>query len=117
MLSATFTSLAGSLYALMVGFVDPDSGFGILVSVEMIITAALGGVGTLFGPLIGAVILVPLKTATNSAFGGGAPGLPYILYGGFILPLSPFEPAALFEPWDRLKCARPASELKVPHAS
>ncbi len=47
MLSAGFTSLAGSLYALMVGFIDPDSGFGILVSVEMIITAALGGIGTL----------------------------------------------------------------------
>ena len=54
MLSAAFTSLAGSLYALKTGFIDPDSGFGILVSVQMIITAALGGAGTLFGPLVGA---------------------------------------------------------------
>jgi len=75
LLSACFTALAGSLYALMVGFVDPESGFGILVSVDMIIVAALGGAGTLFGPLLGAVILVPLREFTNSAFGGGGSGL------------------------------------------
>ncbi len=97
MLSAAFTSLAGSLYALMVGFVDPESSFGILVSVEMIITAALGGVGTLLGPLLGAAILVPLKATTNSLFGGGGSGLTYILYGGIILLLARFEPGGLIE--------------------
>ena len=51
LLSAGFTAVAGALYAMMVGFVDPDSGLGILVSVEMVIMAALGGAGTLFGPL------------------------------------------------------------------
>ena len=50
-----FTSLAGTLYAVMIGFVDPDSGFGILLSVKMVIVAALGGAGTLFGPLAGAI--------------------------------------------------------------
>ena len=61
LLSAGFTAVAGSLYALMVGFVDPESAFGLLVSVDMIIIAALGGAGTLLGPLLGAVILVPLR--------------------------------------------------------
>jgi branched-chain amino acid transport system permease protein len=106
MLSAGFTSLAGSLYALMVGFIDPDSGFGILVSVEMIITAALGGIGTLLGPLLGAAILVPLRTATNSLFGGGGSGLTYILYGGIILLLARFEPGGLLELWRRLTSRR-----------
>ena len=54
MLSAAFTSIAGSLYAIMVGFADPDSVLGILISVKMVIVAALGGAGTLFGPLLGA---------------------------------------------------------------
>jgi branched-chain amino acid transport system permease protein len=103
LLSAGFTSLAGSLYALMVGFIDPESGFGILVSVEMIITAALGGVGTLFGPLLGAAILVPLKTATNSMFGGGGSGLTYILYGGIILLIARFEPGGLIDLGRRLR--------------
>jgi branched-chain amino acid transport system permease protein len=97
LLSAAFTSLAGSLYSLMVGFIDPDSGFGILRSVEMIIIAALGGAGTLFGPLLGAVILVPLQTVTNSLFGGSGSGLTYILYGGIIVILARFEPGGLLD--------------------
>jgi branched-chain amino acid transport system permease protein len=97
LLSAGFTALAGSLYALMVGFVDPDSAFGILVSVDMIIIAALGGAGTLFGPLLGAVILVPLRELTNSVFGGGGSGLTYILFGGIIMLIARFEPGGLLE--------------------
>src|SRR5262249_48370684 len=84
MLSAAFTSLAGSLYVIKTGFIDPESGFGLLGSVQMVIVAALGGAGTLFGPLVGALLLVPLQTATNTWFGGGGSGLTYILYGGII---------------------------------
>ena len=99
MLSATFTSLAGSLYALKTGFVDPDSGLGILVSVQLIITAALGGAGTLLGPLLGAAILIPLQTATNTWFGGGGSGLTYIIYGAIIVLIARFEPGGLLELW------------------
>jgi branched-chain amino acid transport system permease protein len=102
MLSATFTSLAGSLYAIKTGFVDPESGFGILVSVQMVIVAALGGAGTLLGPLVGALILVPAQTAANTWFGGGGTGLTYILYGGIILLLARFEPGGLHELWQRV---------------
>jgi branched-chain amino acid transport system permease protein len=102
MLSATFTSLAGSLYALKTGFIDPDSGLGILVSVQLIITAALGGAGTLLGPLLGAVILVPLQTATNTWFGGSGSGLTYIIYGAIIVLIARFEPGGLLELWHRL---------------
>jgi branched-chain amino acid transport system permease protein len=100
MLSAAFTSVAGSLYAIKTGFIDPESGLGILVSVQMLIVAALGGAGTLIGPLIGAIILVPLQTATNTWFGGGGTGLTYILYGGIIVLLARFEPGGLVELWN-----------------
>ena len=102
MLSAAFTSVAGSLYAIKTGFIDPESGFGILVSVQMVIIAALGGAGTLFGPLVGALILMPLQTATNTWFGGGGTGLTYILYGGIIVLLARFEPGGLGELWGRI---------------
>ena len=102
MLSAAFTSLAGSLYGVKTGFVDPESGFGILVSVQMVIIAALGGAGTLYGPLVGAIILIPLQTATNTWFGGGGTGLTYILYGGIIVVIARFEPAGLSEMWHRI---------------
>jgi branched-chain amino acid transport system permease protein len=102
MLSAAFTSVAGSLYSIKTGFIDPESGFGILVSVQMVIIAALGGAGTLFGPLIGALVLVPLQTATNTWFGGGGSGLTYILYGGIIVLLARFEPGGMHEWWQRV---------------
>jgi branched-chain amino acid transport system permease protein len=106
MLSATFTSLAGSLYVVKFGFIDPGSAFGILVSVNMVLIAALGGAGRLFGPLLGAAILIPLQTETNNLFGGGGTGLTYILYGGIIVLIARFEPGGLFEMWDRLRAKR-----------
>lgn len=99
LLSAAFTALAGSLYALWIGFVEPESGLGILVSVEMIIITALGGTGTLFGPLIGALILIPLQNVTNALYGGSGTGLTFVLYGGIILLIARFEPGGLIELW------------------
>ncbi len=101
-LSAAFTAVAGSLYVTKTGFIDPDSAFGILISVQMVIVAALGGAGTLFGPLLGALILIPLQTATNTWFGGGGSGLTYILYGGIIVLIARFEPGGLFDLWRRV---------------
>ncbi len=68
----------------------------------MVIVAALGGAGTLFGPLVGALILVPLQTAANTWFGGGGSGLTFILYGGIIVLIARFEPGGLLELWQRL---------------
>jgi len=101
-LSAIFTALAGSLYSVKTGFIDPESGFGILVSVQMVIIAALGGAGKLYGPLVGALILIPLQTATNTWFGGGGTGLTFILYGGIIVLIARYEPGGLFELWERI---------------
>jgi branched-chain amino acid transport system permease protein len=98
-LSAAFTSIAGSLYAVMVGFIDPDSALGILISVKMLIVAALGGAGTLFGPLIGAVILIPLEETTNALFGGGGTGITFIVYGAIILLVARFQPGGVAAFW------------------
>ena len=99
MLTAAFTALAGSLYAVMVGFIDPDSALGILISVKMLIVAALGGAGTLFGPLIGAIILVPLEETTNALFGGGGTGITFIIYGAIIVLVARFQPGGVAELW------------------
>lgn len=99
LLSAAFTSLAGSLYATMVGFIDPDSALGILISVKMVIVAALGGAGTLFGPLVGAIILVPLEETTNAVFGGSGTGITFIVYGAIILLIARFRPGGMAEIW------------------
>jgi len=99
LLSAAFTSIAGTLYAVMVGFVDPDSVLGILVSVKMIIVAALGGAGTLYGPLVGAAILIPLEETTNALLGGGGTGITYIIYGAIIVFVARFQPGGVAALW------------------
>ena len=105
-LSAAFTSIAGSLYAVMVGFIDPDSALGILISVKMLIIAALGGAGTLFGPLVGAVILIPLEETTNAMFGGGGTGITFIVYGAIILLVARFQPGGVAAFWAKITTRR-----------
>ncbi|MFL5283170.1 MAG: branched-chain amino acid ABC transporter permease [Rhodopila sp.] len=108
LLSAAFTSLAGSLYAVMVGFIDPDSALGILISVKMLIIAALGGAGTLFGPLVGAIILIPLEETTNAAFGGGGTGITFIVYGAIIVLVARFQPGGVAALWQSITTRRVA---------
>jgi branched-chain amino acid transport system permease protein len=95
MLSAGFTSVAGALYAMMFGFVDPESGLGILISVKMLIMAALGGAGLLFGPLVGAMILVPLEEISNNLLGGRGAGLTFVVYGAIIVVIARFQPGGI----------------------
>ncbi len=116
MLSGAFTALAGSLYLTMFGFVDPESGFGILISVKMLVMAALGGAGQLYGPLIGALILVPLEELSNSFLGGRGAGLTFLVYGAIIVIIARFLPSGLLSlldhvPWRKAGPAksRPAS--------
>jgi len=95
MLSAGLTSVGGALYAMMFGFVDPESGLGILISVKMLIMAALGGAGLLFGPLVGAAILVPLEEISNNLLGGKGAGLTFVVYGAIIVLIARFQPGGI----------------------
>jgi branched-chain amino acid transport system permease protein len=98
MLSAAFTAVAGALYAVMFGFIDPKSGLGILISVKMLIMAALGGAGLLFGPLVGAAILVPLEEISNNLLGGNGAGLTFVVYGAIIVVIARFQPGGILGP-------------------
>jgi branched-chain amino acid transport system permease protein len=98
MLSAAFTAVAGALYSVMFGFIDPESGLGILVSVKMPIMAALGGAGLLFGPLVGAVILAPLEEISNNLLGGTGAGLTFVVYGAIIVMIARFQPEGILGP-------------------
>jgi branched-chain amino acid transport system permease protein len=122
MLSAGLTSVAGALYAMMFGFIDPESGLGILISVKMLIMAALGGAGLLFGPLVGAAILVPLEELSNSWLGGHGAGLTFVVYGAMIVLISRFQPGGLLALANRLwerrrKATETAAAAEASHAS
>ena len=112
MLSAGLTSVAGALYALMFGFVDPESGLGILISVKMLIMAALGGAGLLFGPLVGAAILVPLEEISNNLLGGRGAGPTFVLYGAIIVLIARFRPDGLLGLFVRKRATPPPKESR-----
>jgi branched-chain amino acid transport system permease protein len=117
MLSAGLTSVAGALYAMMFGFVDPESGLGILMSVKMLIMAALGGAGLLFGPLVGAAILVPLEEISNNLLGGKGAGLTFVVYGAIIVIIARFQPGGILALINRLLDRRkPATTKGARHA-
>jgi branched-chain amino acid transport system permease protein len=117
MLSAGLTSVAGALYATMFGFVDPDSGLGILTSVKILIMAALGGAGLLFGPLVGAAILVPLEEISNNLLGGKGAGITFVVYGAIIMIIARFYPGGVLKlilnraKASSVKAARPAMKV------
>src|SRR5438552_3682050 len=110
-LSAGLTSVAGALYAMMFGFVDPESGLGILISVKMLIMAALGGAGLLFGPLVGAAILVPLEEISNNLLGGRGAGLTFVVYGAIIVIIARFQPGGILALVNRLWATRKPSAV------
>src|SRR5204862_6931103 len=97
MLSVGLTHVAGALYAMMFGFVDPESGLGILISVKILIMAALGGAGLLFGPLVGAAILAPLEEISNCWLGGNGSGITFVLFGAIIVLISRFLSIGILE--------------------
>jgi ABC-type branched-subunit amino acid transport system ATPase component/ABC-type branched-subunit amino acid transport system permease subunit len=69
--SAVFIGAAGGVYAYYLTFIDPRGMFRIIVSVQIVLAALLGGRGTLWGPVLGAFIFEPLNEITNTELGGG----------------------------------------------
>jgi branched-chain amino acid transport system permease protein len=67
-ISAVLTSLAGSFYGIYVGFVDPPTVLGLDVSVQIMLICIIGGMGTLWGPVLGSLVLVPLSEGLRSNF-------------------------------------------------
>lgn len=65
-LSAVFTAMAGSLYAVYVGFIDPSTVLALDLSVQIVMICIIGGIGTIPGPVVGALVLVPLSEALRS---------------------------------------------------
>jgi branched-chain amino acid transport system permease protein len=76
-------------------FIDPESVFPLILSILICLVAVLGGVGTLWGPLLGALILIPLSEATRVYFGGTGKAVDLMIYGGLIVLVAVFQPAGL----------------------
>jgi len=77
--SSFMTGIAGTFYAQYFYFIDPFLTFGMSVNVDILNTAIIGGVGTVFGPLVGAMILTPLSEFTRTIIREPPVFLPFLL--------------------------------------
>jgi ABC-type branched-subunit amino acid transport system ATPase component len=95
--------------------VTPESVFGMLVSAQALVVALFGGVGTLWGPVIGAAILIPLSETLQAHLGNVIPGIQGVVYGGAIILVVLLAPEGIF--WrvrDRLaRSAAPAPAVEL----
>jgi branched-chain amino acid transport system permease protein len=93
-LSGFFSALAGVFYAQLYLYLDPGIAYGAAVSVEALLVPIIGGLGTLFGPLLGAAVLHLVSEASRAAI-GDAPGISLVLYGALLVVMVTFLPRGL----------------------
>lgn len=85
-LSAMLTGVGGGLYTTYLGFIDPHSVFSLSeVSVRLPLLALLGGIGTVSGPVIGALVVQPGADYLRGEFGAVAPGLHLVILGALLI--------------------------------
>jgi ABC-type branched-subunit amino acid transport system ATPase component/ABC-type branched-subunit amino acid transport system permease subunit len=94
--SGGFAAAAGGLYAVVLLIVTPQTVFGVLVSAQALIVCLFGGVGTLWGPVIGAAILVPLAEILHGELGDVVPGIQGVVYGLAIIVIVLLAPEGIF---------------------
>src|SRR3989441_837384 len=91
--SSFLTGLGGTFYAFYLFSLQPNSMFGIPLSVEIIIRPIVGGAGTLLGPILGSFILTPLGELSRLSLGhGGYHGLHLVAYGVLLVAVVLFLP-------------------------
>jgi ABC-type branched-subunit amino acid transport system ATPase component/ABC-type branched-subunit amino acid transport system permease subunit len=95
-LSGAIAGAIGAFYAIVLLVVTPQSVFGMLVSAQALTVAMFGGVGTVWGPVIGAVILIPLAETLNAEAGTRFPGIQGVIFGLAIISVILIAPEGLF---------------------
>jgi branched-chain amino acid transport system permease protein len=101
-LSAFLAGVGGGFYAFYFRYVDPDAVFPIALSMEMVFLAIVGGLGTVGGPLIGAVVLTTVGEAVRERFGVGH----LVFYGLFMMLTIRFMPEGIWGRVARLAARR-----------
>jgi branched-chain amino acid transport system permease protein len=93
-LSAGFMGAAGAFYVQVFQYIDPAIAYGSHTSVEALVGAIVGGLGTLWGPIIGALALHVLADLTRNLF-GQLPGINLVIYGSVLVIMVMFAPRGL----------------------
>jgi branched-chain amino acid transport system permease protein len=102
-ISAALTAMGGTFYAQYLLFIDPESVFPLSLSILICLVAVLGGVGTLWGPMLGAAVLVPLQEGTRVMLGGTGKALDLLIYGALIIVIAVLQPGGLMAMFARAR--------------
>jgi branched-chain amino acid transport system permease protein len=98
-LSAAITAVAGALYAQTFLYLDAAIAYGPWISVEALLAPIIGGLGTVFGPLLGSLLLHGTGEVTKSLFtswfGGAVPGVDLVVFGVLLIVCVAFAPRGL----------------------
>jgi branched-chain amino acid transport system permease protein len=101
-LSGGITAAAGCLYAQYFLFLDANIGYGVWISVEALLAPIVGGMGTAFGPLIGAIALHGLGNLTSFLV-GQIPGIDLVVFGALLIVTIAFAPDGIIGLFKRLR--------------
>jgi branched-chain amino acid transport system permease protein len=93
-LSGLFSGLAGVFYAQYFLYLDPSIAYGTAISIESLLVPIIGGMGTLFGPLFGAIGVHAISEITRETM-GDAPGIALALYGAVLVLMVVFMPRGI----------------------
>jgi len=94
MLSAFLTAMAGTFYVQYIYFIDPNTAFNFSISIEAALVSIVGGVGTLFGPLIGTVLLETTAALLQSWLGNQA-GVQVTVYSLILMAVILWRPTGI----------------------
>lgn len=108
--ATAFVAAVGSFHACYNFNIEPEDTMSLDLSVLIALMAMLGGAGSLWGPIIGAAVLVPMKNYLGAWFGAkaGLVGLDLIIYSSIIMIIAAFEPRGIWGIVTRLRQGRSA---------
>ncbi len=99
MISGAIAGVGGCFFAQYFLYIDPTIAFGVDKSVEMLLVSMIGGAGTVYGPLIGAVLLAAVSEVTRAWF--TIQGLSLVLYGALLVVIIAYLPNGLIDLFKR----------------
>jgi branched-chain amino acid transport system permease protein len=113
-MSAAIVSIGGSLYAQFLLYIDPATIMTLNISMMIVLTAVMGGVGTVEGPILGAIVLTTISEYSR-VYLGQYGGLDLILYGVLVILIVLFIPGgilSIFNKWfEKREAAKTKSEV------
>jgi branched-chain amino acid transport system permease protein len=111
MISAFLTALAGTFYVQYIYFIDPATAFSFNISVEAALVSIVGGIGTLWGPVVGTVLLETTSALLQSWLGSSAGGIQLTVYSLILIAVILWRPSGLLglfsDAYRRIVHARP----------